>query len=77
MCGSMYDTVQAGLINGNVESLQQIYEGLLNRVCATWKCLLAELLSTINSAEFTLSRNFLVEHFVPNYTVDGRKSFSL
>ena len=28
----MYDTVQAGLFNGDVESLQKIYEDLLNRV---------------------------------------------
>ena len=37
MCSNMYDTVQAGLINGDVESLQQIYEGLLNRVRAARK----------------------------------------
>ena len=55
--------------DGDVESLQQIYEGLLNRVRAARKCSLAELLSAINSSEFTLtiSRNFSVEHFVPNY----------
>ena len=54
-------------VDGDVESLQQTYEGLLNRVRAARKCSLAELLSPINSSEFTLSRNFSVEHFVPNY----------
>ena len=53
--------------DGDVGSLQQIYEGLLNHVHAVRKCSLAELLSAINSSEFTLSRNFSVEHFVPNY----------
>ena len=48
--------------DSDVESLQQIYEGLLNRVCAARKCSLAELLSAINSSEFTLRRNFSVEH---------------
>ena len=55
------------ICDGDVESLQHIYEGLLNRVRAARKCSLAELLSAINSSEFTLSRNFSVEHFVPNY----------
>ena len=73
----MHDTVQAGLINGDVESLQKIYEGLLNRVRAARKCSLAELLSATNSSEFTLSRNFSVEHFFQFMRVDGRKSFSL
>ena len=60
--------------DGDVGSLQQIYEGLLNRVRAARKCSLAELLSAINSSEFTLSRNFSVEHFVPNYA-RGREKF--
>ena len=53
--------------DGDVESLQQIYEGLLNRVRAARKISVAELLSAINSSEFTLNGNFSVEHFVPNY----------
>ena len=50
----MYDTVQAGLINSNVESLQQIYEGLLNRVRAE--------LQSINNSEFTLSNKSVINY---------------
>ena len=62
--------------DGNVESLQQIYEGLLNCVRTACKCSLAELLSAINSSEFTVSRNFSVEHFVPNYARGQEKCFT-
>ena len=75
MSGSMYDTVQAGLFNGDVESLQKIYEDLLNRVRAARKCSLAELLSAINSSEFNLSRDFSMEHFVPSHVRRREKKF--
>ena len=63
----MYDTVQAGLINGHIESLQKIYLELLNSVRAARKCSVTELLSAINSSEFSVSRNISVGHFVPSY----------
>ena len=71
MCGS--DDTCTG--DGDVESLQQIYEGLLNSVRAACKWSLAELLSAINSSEFTFSRNFVVEHFVPNYACGRENKF--
>ena len=63
----MFDSDDTCTGDGEVESLQQIYEGLLNRVRGARKCSLAELLSAINSSEFTLNGNFSVEYFVPNY----------
>ena len=63
----MFDSDDTCTGDGEVENLQQIYEGLLNRVRGARKCSLAELLSAINSSEFTLNGNFSVEHFVPNY----------
>ena len=63
--------------DGDVESLQEIYEGLLNRVRAARKCLLAELLSAINSSEFTLSRISRWSILFQIMPVDGRRSFSL
>ena len=63
----MFDSDDTCTGDGEVESLQQIYESLLNRVRGARKCSLAELLSAINSSEFTLNGNFSVEHFVPNY----------
>jgi hypothetical protein len=71
----MYDTVQAGLISGDVEGLRKIYQNLINRVNAARKCSIAELLSAINSSESTLSRNFSVEHFVPSYARGREKKF--
>ena len=71
----MWQYVQYLTGNGDVESLQQIYEGLLNCVRAAHKCSLAELLSAIKCSEFKLSRNFSVEHFVPNYARGQENNF--
>lgn len=73
MSNSMYDTVQTGFMNGNVETLQKIHNDLLSRINTARKCSVEELLSAMNSAQFTLSRNFCMEHFIPNYAREQGK----
>ena len=59
----MYSTVQTGLIKCDFARLRQIYEDILVHVDTAPKRSVEELLCTMHSTDFTLSRNIAMEHY--------------